>query len=181
MVVADWLIGTGGGEASLGTGDGPRAAISGLAPRKGLPCALLWPPVADPADDRLRALADGREVQSHLATPNTGVYIVREDGHIVWASPSMEAVTGRAPKDLVGRNGWDVFVPPEDLRHVVNFRALLSEADGTIWMRLRMPGEARQWFRVDTMMREGGIVCAFRPEKDPARQHPHTFMRPRKP
>lgn len=130
-------------------------------------------------DARLLALADSPEVKAHLATRNTAVYIVRADGHIVWASPSMEAVLARRPSELVGRNGWDVFVPPEDLPQVAEFRAQLSDADGTIWMRIRMPGDDRQWFRVDTMVRAGGIVCAFRPERDPAMRYPHTFMRPR--
>jgi PAS domain S-box-containing protein len=132
-----------------------------------------------PDDARLLALANGAEVRAHLATPRTGVYIVRADGHIVWASPSMQAVTGRAPLELTGRNGWDVFVPPEDLAAVAEFRARLSEGDGTLWMRLRMPDDGRAWYRVDTMVREGGIVCAFRPEGDPAQQHLHHFMRPR--
>ena len=132
-----------------------------------------------PGDDRLVAFKDSPEVKAHLAVRNTGVYIVRADGHIVWASPSMEAVTGRRPQDLVGRNGWDVFVPPEALADVVRFRALLSEGDGTIWMPLVMPGGGREWFRVDTMLREGGIACAFRREGDPAMRHLHHFIRPR--
>jgi PAS domain S-box-containing protein len=137
--------------------------------------------VGTEADDRLLALAQSSEVLAHLATRNTGVYILRANGHILWASPSMEQVTGRRPQDIVGRNGWDVFVPPEDLAEVADFRAKLSEGDGTLWMRLRMPGEGREWFRVDTLLREGGIVCAFRRENDPAMQHPHRFMRPRTP
>jgi PAS domain S-box-containing protein len=130
-------------------------------------------------DERLLALADSSEVKAHLAVRNTGVYIVRPDGHIVWASPSMEAVTGRRPADLVGRNGWDVFVPREDFSHVAHFRALLSDSDGTVWMRLKMPGGTLPWFRVDTMLRAGGIVCAFHREPDPAMWYAHEFMRPR--
>jgi PAS domain S-box-containing protein len=136
--------------------------------------------VGAPGDEELLALAGSVAVRAHLAIPNTAVYIVRPDGHIVWASPSMEAVTGRKPEDLVGRNGWDVFVPADDLPHVAKFRALLSEADGTVWMRLKMPDGTLPWFWVDTMLRAGGIVCAFRRELDPAQWHPHQFMRPRR-
>lgn len=130
-------------------------------------------------DDRLLALVPTPEVQAHLAVPHTGVYVIRADGHIVWASPSMKEATGRGPSELLGRNGWGVFVPPEDLQAVVGFRALLSEGDGTVWMRLRMPDESRQWFRVDALVREGGIVCAFRRETDPALQFHHQLMRAR--
>lgn len=133
-----------------------------------------------PGDEALLALAQSVEVRAHLAVPNTAVYIVRPDGQIVWASPSMEAVTGRKPAELVGRNGWDVFVPAEELSHVAHFRALLAESDGTLWMRLKMPDGTRPWFRVDTMLRAGGIVCAFRREADPGQWHPHQFMRPRR-
>lgn len=129
-------------------------------------------------DAALHALADTTLVQSHLRVPRTGVYIVRANGFIVWASESMREVTRRGPEDLVGRNGWDVFVPPEDLADVARFRAMLSQADGTVWMRLRMPDDGREWYRVDAAIRAGGIVCAFRREHEPSEQYPHTFMRP---
>ena len=129
-------------------------------------------------DKALLALAESALVRSHLLVKGTGVYIVRQDGFIVWASPQMKEVTRRGPDELVGRNGWDVFVPPEDLEEVARFRALLSEADGTIWMRLRMPDDGREWYRVDCAIRSGGIVCAFRCEHDPTEQYHHTFMRP---
>lgn len=133
----------------------------------------------DPRDEALLALVGSPEVRAHLATSNTGVYIVRSDGYIVWASPTMEAVTGRGPHDLVGRNGWNIFVSPEDLPKVAEFRALLSEGDGTLWTQLLMPGGGREWFRIDTFVRGGGIVCAFHREKDPMMRHAHHFIRTR--
>ena len=135
--------------------------------------------MAAPEDDRLVALAGAPEVKDRLAEAGTAVYIVRADGHIVWASPSMEPVMQRRPQDLVGRNGWDVFVPPEDLPQVAEFRAQLSDEDGAIWMRIVMPGGGRDWFCVDILMWAGGIVCAFRREDDPALRYPHLAMRPR--
>ena len=129
-------------------------------------------------DEALLALADSALVKSYLRQPRTGVYIVRGNGFIVWASASMKEVTRRGRDELVGRNGWDVFVPPEDLADVARFRALLSQADGTVWMRLRMPDDGREWYRVDAAIRAGGIVCAFRREHDPSEQYHHTFMRP---
>ncbi|MFA5944619.1 MAG: PAS domain-containing protein [Candidatus Thermoplasmatota archaeon] len=133
----------------------------------------------NPGDAALLALAGSPEVRAHLAYPNTGVYIVRPDGHIIWASPSMEAVTGYRPQDLVGRNGWDIFVAPEDLPKVAEFRAMLAEGDGTLWTRLLTPGGAREWFRIDTSIRGGGIVCAFHRENEPAMRHTHYFIRSR--
>lgn len=130
-------------------------------------------------DEARRALADSPEVKAYLATRNTAVYIVRPDGHIVWASPSMAAVMGHAPEDLVGRNGWDVLVPPEEMPHVAAFRAALADGDGTLWSPLRIPGDKRDWFRIDTMLRGDAIVCAFRRESDPIMRHRHFFMRPR--
>lgn len=130
-------------------------------------------------DAALLALADTPEVKAWLRDPHTGLYIVRADGHIVWASPSMGEVTGRTPQQLVGQNGWDVFVPPENLAEVAHFRALLSDGDGVIWMPLRMSSGGRTWFQVDTILRRGGIVCAFRRETDPAQHHLHYAMRPR--
>lgn len=128
---------------------------------------------------KVAALAGSSEVRRHLGGPKTGVYIVRGDGHIVWASPSMKEVTGRGPPELIGRNGWDVFVPPEDLPTVAQFRALLSDGDGVIWMRLVMPDGGRAWYRVDTWLREGFILCAFKPEADTARQYAHHHIHPR--
>ena len=117
-------------------------------------------------------------VRAHLSVPGTAVYIVRSDGFIVWASPQMKDVTHRAADELVGRNGWDVFVPPEDLEDVARFRAQLASADGTIWMRLRMPDDGREWYRVACAIRSGGILCAFHREYDPSEQYHHTFMLP---
>lgn len=131
------------------------------------------------ADGPLLTFAGSSEVRAFLATPRTAVYIVRPDGHIVWASPSMLDVMGRTPQDLVGRNGWDAFVPPEELPHVASFRAALADGDGTLWSPLLMPGGGREWFRVDTLLRAGGIVCAFRREDDLAMRHRHSFLRPR--
>ncbi len=137
----------------------------------GISCAL---PV-----DVVERLVASQEVRGSLALPRTGVYIVRQDGHIVWASPSMEQATGRRPEDLVGRNGWDVFVPAEDLEQVARFKASLADADGILWMRIPMPAGPREWFRVDTWVREDHIVCAFRQERDRSEHHIHWERRPR--
>lgn len=179
MVVADWLMGT-GGRAALATPSGPRPATSGWRrAHKALKDQGRWPAgMHGGGDEALLELAKSALVRSHLRVPGTAAYIVRADGFIVWASPQMEEVTRRAPGDLVGRNGWDVFVPPEDLEDVARFRAFLSQSDGIIWMRLRMPDDGREWYRVDCAVREGGILCAFHREHDPTEQYPHTFMRP---
>lgn len=129
--------------------------------------------------DVVAELASSPEVRHHLAAPNTGVYIVRQDGHIVWASPSMEKVTGRAPGDLVGRNGWEVFVPQEDIPAMTGFKVRLVDNDGVVWSRIRMPSGPPAWFRVDTWVRQDHILCAFKPERDPGEWHFHFLMRPR--
>ena len=132
-----------------------------------------------PDDPKVVALAASPEVRRHLAVPRTGVYIVRSDGLILWASPSMKEATGRGPDELVGQNGWDVFVPPEDLTAVARFRAMLAEGDGIIWMRLVMPGGGRSWYRVDVWVRDTHILCAFRAEADPTKHHLHHHIQPR--
>jgi PAS domain S-box-containing protein len=129
--------------------------------------------------DVVAELAASPEVRHHLAFRGTGVYIVRQDGHIVWASPSMLEVTGRAPSDLIGRNGWEVFVLPEDLPKVTDFKVRLIDQDGTVWLRLRMPTGPPVWYRVDTWVRKDHILCAFKVERDAAEWHPHFHMRPR--
>ena len=130
-------------------------------------------------DDVVTALAASPEVKRHLAALNTGVYIVRQDGHIVWASPSMDPVTGRPPSDLVGRNGWEVFVPGDDLPQVAAFKARLADSDGIVWMRLRMPHGDPRWYRVDAWVRQDHILCAFKVERDPGEWHHHFVLRPR--
>src|SRR5688572_23379168 len=64
IVVADWLIGTGGGRASLATAGAARLAISGLARKR----IDLGPPGAavKSQDDRLRALAGSKEVEAFV-------------------------------------------------------------------------------------------------------------------
>lgn len=128
-----------------------------------------------------QALTKSPEVTRFLAAPRTAVYIVRDDGHIVWASESMRQVLGRAPGQLIGRNGWDIFVPPEDLQAVARFKAHLSEADGVLWMRVVMPDASRAWYRVDTWVRRGFILCAFKPEADASQHFVHFAMTPRRP
>lgn len=129
--------------------------------------------------DVVEELAASPEVRRHLAFPGTGVYIVRQDGHIVWASPSMEKVTGRAPAALIGRNGWEVFVPPEDVPTVTAFKVRLNDHDGILWMRLRMANGPPVWHRVDTWVRQDHILCAFKLERDQAEWRHHFVLRPR--
>lgn len=124
-------------------------------------------------------LAESPTVRRHLAQPNTGVYIVRDDGHIVWASPSMQAVTGRPPQDLVGANGWNVFVRPQDVPEVARFKAALANSDGTIWLQDRRPETPTRWYRIDTWVEQGHILCAFRLERQASEQHLHFVLRPR--
>lgn len=160
----------------------PKPAGAGQEMRFALP---RKPPGSPPtaSDDgaaRVAALAASDQVQHHLRDPRTGVYIVRSNGDIVWASPSMRQATGRGPEDLVGRNGWDVFVLPEELPAVARFRALLSQGDGTIWMRIRTGDGRTPWFRVDTWLRDGHILCAFRQEPDASLHHVHFATLPRK-
>lgn len=126
------------------------------------------------------AISQSAEVRRFAAAPNTGVYVVRHDGDIVWASASMKQATGRSPEDLLGLNGWDVFVPPEDFAEVARFKAGLSGGDGVVWMRLRTPEGGTAWYRVECGIRSEFIVCAFKPERDPARHHLHWEYRPRR-
>lgn len=130
-------------------------------------------------DAVVAALAASPEVLRHLASPNTGVYIVRQDGQIVWASASMQAVTGRSPAELVGRNGWDVFVAPEDVSDVAAFKVRLSDSDGVVWLPLRMPSGPPKWYRVDCAVRNDHIICAFRVEPGRHEWHIHFVLRPR--
>lgn len=130
-------------------------------------------------DATWQALAKSPEVARFLGVPRTAVYIVRDDGHIVWGSDSMRQVLGRAPGQVVGGNGWDLLVPPEDLQDVARFKAHLSEADGVLWMRIVMPDGGRAWYRVDAWVRRGFILCAFRAENDPAQHFIHFTMNPR--
>jgi len=118
-------------------------------------------------------------VERMLAVPGTGVYVVNQAGDILWASPSMLQATGHRAEDLVGRNAWGVLVPPEDLREVARFKAHLTQADGIIWMRILAPDGSYTWSRVDTVVRDGLIVCAFRPERDKAEHSVHFALQPR--
>jgi PAS domain S-box-containing protein len=132
------------------------------------------------AGDLSHPLASSPAVRRHLAMPNTGVYIVRHDGHIVWASPSMATVTGRTPEELVGGNGWNIFVRPEDIPEVARFKAALTASDGILWMPDRKPGtEGPRWYRIDTWVESDHILCAFRAERDASEHHLHYVLRPR--
>lgn len=124
-------------------------------------------------------LAASPTVRRHLAQPNTGVYIVRQNGDIVWASESMQAVTGRSASELVGGNGWTVFVRPEDVPEVARFKAALVGSDGTIWLQDRRPETPPRWYRIDTWREADHILCAFHVERQPAEHHLHFVLRPR--
>ncbi|MEK6974876.1 MAG: PAS domain-containing protein [Candidatus Thermoplasmatota archaeon] len=129
--------------------------------------------------DVVQELAASPEVRRHLATPNTGVYIMRQDGDIVWASESMQAVTGRSPQDLVDRNAWEVFVPREDLSQVTEFKVRLTDGDGVLWMRVLVPNGSPVWYRATVWVRSNHILCAFKVELDQAEWRPHFIVRPR--
>ena len=131
------------------------------------------------AEEALAALIASKEVRAHLAMPKTGVYIVRQDGHILWASPSMSDVTDRTAAELVGGNGWSIFVAPEDVQAVAQFKAHLASSDGMLWMKDRRLGNEPRWYRIDTWVRRDLILCAFRREKQPAEQYLHFVLRPR--
>lgn len=133
------------------------------------------PPVAHAVAE----LATSSEVRRHLFVPNTGVIIVQHDGHVVWASPSIEKVVGRSPADLVGRNAWELFVFPEDVPRITAFKVRLNESDGIVWGALRMPTGPPLWCRVEAGVRKDHILCAFRVERDQAEWHPHFVLRPR--
>lgn len=118
-------------------------------------------------------------MRRHLAQPNTGVCVVQQDGVILWASPSMQQVTGRAPAQLVGANGWALFVRPEDLGEVARFKAGLTHADGVLWLPDRIPATPPRWFRIDAWLESGHILAAFHLERDPAEHRLHFVQRPR--
>lgn len=132
-----------------------------------------------PGDDRLLALVGTREVQAYANAPRTAVYVARRDGHILWASPAFEPLFGHRAPDLVGRNAWTIFPAKEDLPQAAESSALLSEGDMAVWLRLLKADGNRDWFRVDALNREGGVVLAFRRETDPAQQHFHSFRLPK--
>ncbi|HUR25634.1 MAG TPA: PAS domain-containing protein [Candidatus Thermoplasmatota archaeon] len=131
-----------------------------------------------PGDDRLLALMDSKEAKAHLGVPGTVVFIVRRDGHVLWVSPTVEAVLGHRPADVVGRNGWNLFVAKEDVHALAEFAAQLSEGDLTAWVPILHADKSKAWFRVDALNREGGLVVAYRHEPDPAQHHFHSMVRP---
>ena len=121
-------------------------------------------------------------MKAFLREPQTAVYIVRRDpghdGEIVWASPSLEAVLGWRPQDVVGRNAWGVFVAASDLKDAAQYSARMSEGDLQAWAPLLRPDGTKLWVRFDALNRAGGIVIAFRPEPEPREHHFHGFVRP---
>lgn len=136
--------------------------------------------MSDPA--ALVAFGTSPEVQAYLSRPGTAAYIVRRDpGHdgvIVWASPSLKAVLGFRPEDVVGRNAWGVFVAPEDLHDAAQYSARMSEGDLTAWAPLRTAAGAKVWVHFEALNRAGGVVILFRPEPDPRQHHFHGHGRP---
>lgn len=132
-------------------------------------------------DDVLRALAKSREVRQLARLPKTAVYIARREGFVLWATPSFAEVTGHRPEDLVGRNAWDIFPAPEDLPAAAETSAALTANDITCWLRLKRADGQKDWFRIDALNREGGVVLTFRREDDEAQRHFHwTPYRPAK-
>lgn len=130
-------------------------------------------------DDAWRKALDDPAVRRALQDPHVGLYVVDQDGNILWANDGMLEVTGHVAHELLGHNAWGVLVPPEDLPEVARFKASLSESDGCIWMRIVTPTGARRWVSVDTWLRHGAIVCAFRRATDPARHRIHFVRRAR--
>ena len=124
-------------------------------------------------DDALRGLASSREVKALLKLPKTAVYIARRDGFVLWASPNFRDVTGHEAAQLVGRNAWDVFPAPEDLPAAAEASAALSNEDITVWLRLVRADGRKDWFRLDALNREGGVVLSFRHEEDAAQRYFH--------
>lgn len=169
-------MGTGGGGDSLGTAPAAGLAISGLAPKPlegALPLALAVGSQAD-QDKRLLALAKGKEVRLLAAQPGTAVYICRRDGHILWASPSFAQVFGHRAQDLVGRNAWEIFPAREDLQQGAEASAKLNEGDIIVWLLLKLADGRKDWFRVEALNREGGVVLTFRVETNPAQRRFHV-------
>jgi hypothetical protein len=78
------------------------------------------------------------------------------------------------------RTGVYVVDAAGNLPEVARFRAALSQGDGVIWMRLVMPDGGRSWFQVDTRVRQGLILCAFRRAPD-AGQRVRFDIHPRRP
>ena len=134
-----------------------------------------------PGDDRLLALAGSREVQAYLAHPRTAVYVARRDGHILWADPSFKDVFGYDAASLVGRNAWEIFPTKEGLAQAAESSALLNEGDIAVWLHLKLADGSTDWFRVDALNREGGVVLAFRRELDPAERRFHSLALPKRP
>jgi PAS domain S-box-containing protein len=128
-------------------------------------------------DAALVALSRSSEVQAFLSSPGTAVYILRRDGHIVWASPSIQDVLGYRPEDLVGRNGWGALLEPQDVRPAAVYSAQLTEGDLLGWAPLKRGDGRREWYRFDALNREGGMVLAVRRETDPKEHHFHSAPR----
>lgn len=131
-----------------------------------------------PGDDRLLALVGSKEAQAYQQQPGTVVFVVRRDGYILWVSPTIEAVLGHRPEQVVGHNGWNLFVAKEDVHALAEFSAQLSEGDLTAWVPIVHADRSKAWFRVDALNREGGLLVAYRRERDPAQQHFHSLVRP---
>jgi PAS domain S-box-containing protein len=133
-------------------------------------------------EERLQAVGRSVEIQSYLETPDTGAYIVRRDpGHdgiIMWASPSMRDVLGYRPKDLVGRNAWDVLLAKDDVVPASDYSARMSEGDLLGWAPLVHHDGRKSWFRFDALNRSGGVVLIVRPEPDAREHYFHAFGRP---
>jgi PAS domain S-box-containing protein len=124
-------------------------------------------------DDVLRGLASSREVKRLARLPKTAVYIARREGFILWATPNFPQVTGHRAEDLVGRNAWDFLLAPEDLTPAAETSAALTEQDVTCWLRLKRADGTKDWFRIDALNREGGVILTFRREEDERERYFH--------
>jgi diguanylate cyclase (GGDEF)-like protein/PAS domain S-box-containing protein len=57
----------------------------------------------------------GELTQSIVDATTALVMLIGEDGRILLANPAMEAFTGQAESELLGRPFWEVYVTPEDV------------------------------------------------------------------
>lgn len=133
------------------------------------------------SSEELLAFSGSAEVKAFLDDPGTAVYIVRRDprqeGEIVWASPSIEPVLGWRPQDIVGKDAWALFVATEDLQEAIMYSARMTEGDLTAWAPLLRKDGTKAWVRFDALNRAGGIVIAIRREPDRRRHYFHGSLR----
>jgi diguanylate cyclase (GGDEF)-like protein/PAS domain S-box-containing protein len=123
-----------------------------------------------------RVITPDVRVQALLEHSSDLIVVLDVEGRLTYASPSLETITGFAPKDVLGRRAIQIVHPDEKDRIVELFERLHRAPQGPMPMRLRLARVDGSFVTVDavtTSVVDDGVVYGVVVNIHPALAEPH--------